>query len=292
MRKYEVTGATKSLKRSGRPRSTTREEDRDIVQRHEDNPFQTASSTSQQVHVSRQTVSRRLKEVGLRARRPAFKPKLSAENRERRNEWARAHLRWNLAAWGEVLFTDEASFELDSKDRRMVCYRRTQQRYNQEMIVEKMNRGYGSIMVWGGIVGGLKTPLIRLEGRINSQRYIDEVLAPHAVPFIRQNHVRHFMHDNAPAHRAALTQDFLRDAGIDVLDWPPVSPDLNPLENLWSWIKQQLKQQPPAHNADELFENLRLLWDRIPAEVVEPLTSSMWRRVQSVHAVDGGHTKY
>jgi hypothetical protein len=59
----------------------------------------------------------------------------------------------------------------------------------------------------------------------------------------RSSHV--FMQDNASAHIAAETVDFLSRHHIPVLDWPPKAPDLNPIENLWAYIKHEMGHFPP-----------------------------------------------
>jgi hypothetical protein len=41
-----------------------------------------------------------------------------------------------------------------------------------------------------------------------------------------------FMHDNAPVHQAGIVKNLLAELGIEVMKWPPYSPDLNPIENL------------------------------------------------------------
>ncbi len=69
--------------------------------------------------------------------------------------------------------------------------------------------------------------------------------------------------DVAPAHTAKSTKSWLNDHGVGVLDWPANSPDLNPLENLWSIVKR---------NADEL--------------------KAMPRRIEAVIKAKGAPTKY
>ena len=88
-------------------------------------------------------------------------------------------------------------------------------------------------MVWGGISHGLKSPLIVITGNLTDVRYRDEILRPVAVPFIQQHHLI-FQQDNARPHAARVCQDFLANHNINPLDWPPYSPDLSPIEHLWT----------------------------------------------------------
>ena len=77
-----------------------------------ENPSNTATSIPGLRRISRRTVQRRLAEAGLRARRPYQSPMLTQRHCQCRLEWARHHLRWRLADWRRVLFTDESRFLL------------------------------------------------------------------------------------------------------------------------------------------------------------------------------------
>ena len=48
------------------------------------------------------------------------------------------------------------------------------------------------------------------------------------------------MYDNAPIHTARIIENWLLEQGIEIMDWPPYSPDLNPIENLWKLLKDQI----------------------------------------------------
>lgn len=82
-----------------------------------------------------------------------------------------------------------------------------------------------------------------VEGAVNGERYL-EILRTHLEPFLRR--CRDFpgewrvMDDNAPCHRARVVKPFRDDMGVEFIEWPPYSPDLNPIENVWSWVKRQV----------------------------------------------------
>ena len=78
-----------------------------------------------------------------------------------------------------------------------------------------------------------KICLIVINGNINAQTYINNVLAVEALPFVLflGPNVT-FMHNNALPHSAAITRQFLATNNVNVLDWPGNSPDLNPIEQV------------------------------------------------------------
>ena len=156
---------------------------------------------------------RHLHEQGLRARKPACKPLLKNYHREARLAWATQHQHWTNAQWSNVLFTDESSFSVSIGDNRLYCYRRSNERYIDDCIQQSPNRGYGSINIWGGIIGGRRLPLVRLYGRLTGETYINNILIPHILPFItnerRLNNIIPVQQDNTPPHTANIVKVFI-----------------------------------------------------------------------------------
>ncbi len=68
--------------------------------------------------ISAQPVRNRLREAYLHARRPHRGLNLTAICSRDRLEWSNAHIRWRLALWRGVLFTDESRFSLYRADGR------------------------------------------------------------------------------------------------------------------------------------------------------------------------------
>ena len=97
-------------------------------------------------------------------------------------------------------------------------------------------------MIWGGIVYGERMQLVVLNFQDNGPAggYINQVLLPNVVPFFTQHPGYLFQQDNARAHCAFLTQNFLQANRIHVLDWPARSPSLSPIEHLWDELGRRL----------------------------------------------------
>ena len=292
--RFEQTGSTNDLPRTGRPRVTTPKEDRYIALQHLRNRFLPAQHTAARLRVSRNTVMRRLRIRGLFARRPVFGQRLLPRQRANRLQWSLRHRFWTLNQWENVLWSDESTFLVDRRDSRLRVYRRVGERFANNCIREVSNRSTGSVMIWGAITTNFRTACVRVQGTLTAQRYINEVLTPHVIPLINRHPNMIFMHDNAPAHRAILTTRFLEEQGVTQLSpWPAYSPDLNPIEHLWNEMEISLRRQErQPTNAHELATDLIRIWNEIPLITIRRLTLSMRRRIDAVIQANGGHTRY
>jgi transposase len=108
------------------------------------------------------------------------------------------------------------------------------------------------------------------------------------------------MHDNAPVHTVRIVQRLLQELGIEVMIWPPYLPDLNPIENLWAIMKQEIyKLYPDLEHAPDTADTLEWLiraakeaWDNINNQILERLSNTMPHRVKAVIEANGWYTKY
>jgi transposase len=75
--------------------------------------------------------------------------------------------------------------------------------------------------------------------------------------------------------------------------WPAQSPDLNPIEHLWGYLKRRLAEHKhPPNGIHELWDRVQVDWEEITALECQKLIKSMPRRVQAVLKAKGGYTKY
>ncbi|GBN55318.1 hypothetical protein AVEN_57593-1 [Araneus ventricosus] len=118
-----------------------------------------AKPVSQGTRVSRVTVSKRLHEIGLFARRHAVCVSLTSTNRRVRLAWCREHRDWSMDQWATVLFTDESRFSLNTDSRRTFIWREPGTRYLPSNVREIDHYGGGGLMVWTGIMLDGRTPL-------------------------------------------------------------------------------------------------------------------------------------
>ncbi|KFM57751.1 Transposable element Tc1 transposase, partial [Stegodyphus mimosarum] len=132
---------------TGRPRVTTPNEDRYLAVTAKRNRRSTASDLSRQLSsatgttISRQTVYRRLGQIGLYARRPVRCVPLTATHCRLRLAWSREHALWTPQQWACVMFSDESRFSLQSDSRRTFIWRAPGTRYHQENIIERHRYG-------------------------------------------------------------------------------------------------------------------------------------------------------
>jgi hypothetical protein len=258
------------------------------------NPYLSAPAIKAELSldVSSRTIQRRLCEVGLNGRRPAKTPLLSAVNVKKRLKFAQDHISWTVADWSKVIWSDESKFMLFTNDSGGYVRRPVNERFNQKYTTATVKFGGGSIMVWGCFSGLGLGPLHRINGIMDRFQYRDilsEVMLPHAAEKMPPDWV--FQHDNDPKHTSVLVKEFLSSHQVTVMSWPPQSPDLNPIENLWGEIGRRLKGTH-YRNGEELFSAIEVIWESLPHSLIQSLVESMPRRCDAVIKARGQATKY
>ncbi|GFW63289.1 transposable element Tcb2 transposase [Trichonephila clavipes] len=217
------------------------------------------------------------------------------QHRTARLQWCREHHNWTEQDWACVLFSDESRFSLLSDCRRQLIWHESGTAYRPENIQEKDLYPTCSIMVWAGImINGRPRLHVVANGTMTGQRYIVEVLLPHARLFrgaVGDKFV--FMDDNATCHRTLAVQDCLDSEGIQRLVWPVRYPDLNHIENVWNALGRQVagRNYLPT-NKNTLIRALTEVWDKLAQQLLDNVVQSMVRRVECCITLNGGHIPF
>lgn len=131
------------------------------------------------------------------------------------------------------------------------------------------------VMVWGCMSAEGPGKLCIVYEKVNSQIY-QEILEYYMIPssedLFEDDFI--FQQDVAPPHISVSTKNWFRQRNIQVLPWPPNSPDINPLENLWRIMKKKLQENPPASKT-ELVARIKSVWANIDKNVCKHLVYSM-----------------
>ena len=246
--------------------------------------------------VSPRTVSRELHNAGLRSGSKKKKPMISQKNKKERLAFAKAHQDWSVDDWKRVIFSDETKINRFGSDGRSWTWFREGESLQPKNVQQTVKHGGGSLMVWGCITSGGVGYLTEIEG-IMDQHLYKEILAGELADTIEYNELDEekviFQHDNDPKHTAKSVTQYLSEQEFRVMNWPAQSPDLNPIENCWSYVKQKLYSYPkPASGLIELWERMEEEWEKIPKEYIENLYLSMNRRMKACIKAKGYWTKY
>lgn len=159
-------------------------------------------------------------------------------------------------------------------------------------------------MFWAAFGHGIRTGLVPLDGDSTAARggvtgwvisclyegFLPDLLQPGDI----------FMHDNAPVHTARIVKTVLERLGVQVMIWPPYSPDLNPIENLWALMKAEIyRLYPDLEHAPDTEATLERLvqaakeaWHAIDQAVLDRISITMPHRVKAVLQAEGWYTKY
>ncbi|UYV80569.1 hypothetical protein LAZ67_19000737 [Cordylochernes scorpioides] len=290
-RRWLEQGNVAIYRNAGETRVTSARVDRRILRQAVAAPQATCTAILQHVQdtldhsISTRTISRRLVANGLHSCRPLRRLPLTPPNRRQRLEWCRARSTW-MTEWHRVVFSDESRFCLSSDSRRVRVWRRRGERSNPAAIVERPTVRQRGVMVWGAIAYDSRSPLLRIQGTMTAQRYVDDVLRPvtQGVPNAL------YQQDNARPHTARISHQAQQD--VQMLPWPPYSPDLSPIEHVWDIIGRRLHALPQPRSEDELWQMVEREWRAIPQDAIRTLIDSLPRRAAACIAVRGGPTCY
>lgn len=214
------------------------EQEASIIARLTENPFLTAVSFAREFGVDAGVISNIIRCHGLKCRIAAHELRLNPEHRINRIAFCQSLLeQWDDDKLRSIIFSDEKPFCTDVSWRSNV-YRPDNTRHEPKYLKVVDRSGRITNNYWGAIgYEGPVTPIVRIEGRFNSNGYM-RILRSHVIPIMDQYEddgaPRIFMHDNSPIHTSAAVMAYFARQHFELMAWPPKSPDLNPIENVWS----------------------------------------------------------
>ena len=112
------------------------------------------------------------------------------------------------------------------------------------------------LLLWGCITPQGPGPAVPTRGIMDGQKYL-QVL--HGVVLPYEDEISVFMQDNAPPHKSTVVMDTLKKAKFELLDWPPLSPDLSSIENIWGLLKSKVNRCPVS-TLDDLEKLVLDVW--------------------------------
>lgn len=299
LKRYNLRGSLRNEHSINKPKSLSPRDVRRLVLLALRNRTATASQLVDWlgVNASPQTIRNELRKQGIRAYRRVKKPKLTELQKQIRLEWAKNHQHWNIQDWRRVLFSDEKKLNLFHSDGTVRVWRRENERMLDSCLEARVKFGGGSVMIWGAISGNGLRILERIEGTLTAIKYTS-ILENNVLPAFEEfnGDLDWFAEDNDPKHGgprgAHITRDwFSENTGVPRIDWPPNSPDLNPIENLWNTLQKKVCRIRNRKNSN-LFQIADDIWENIPTEDIRLLIDSMPRRISALIEAKGGSTKY
>lgn len=254
--KFKETGSVKNAPKSGRPRTATAKENEGwIALTLENCPKKSTRKASAELGISPRSVGRLLKRRDLKPFRPRLMHPLSEDDPDRRMQFAEIMLNTihnNPLFLDRIIWSDEACFRLSGHVTRHNCvYCR-----DNDPIPPSVNEDEVGVTVWAGLSSsGVLGPYF-FDDPMDCAGYLtmlhrDVLPAMQAVPNFNE---LLFQHDGAPPHYAPAVRNFLdttfpgRWIGRrGCIDWPPRSPDLNPIDFFfWGAVKEKAFIRKPT----------------------------------------------
>jgi hypothetical protein len=234
------------------------------------------------------------------------RPALTEEHAGLRLLWCKCRAHWSVERWRSYMFSDECSAERGKGKAVEWVWGTPSDKWKPEMVTT-YNKGKDiRVMVWAAFWGyAQRTKLFIMDRDFESKKhgysansYI-EVLEARVLEHYTEDLI--FMQDNAPIHTARKVTEWFENHGVYTTDWPPYSPDLNPIENAWWALKKKVMELFPElefatgeteQDIKNLEEALTKAWDMLDDGLFESLVESMPRRIAACIKADGWHTKY
>lgn len=247
-KRHEDVGDLNSRKTSGRPSVLSGEQETEIIERINENPFFTAVSFAREYGVNISVISSLFLRHGFKCTPQGDIAHLTANDRIYRIAFCQMLLeQWDENKFESIIFSDETTFSTDD-------FRQENKGIDPKDVTVKDISGVHNY--WGAIgIEGTVSPIVQVKGELNASKY-EKILKSHVIPMMNRFEddgvPRIFMQNNSPVHTNNSVMSLLSGQRFKLIDWPPKSNDLNPIENIWTrmiygWPKINSKDEKDLH---------------------------------------------
>jgi hypothetical protein len=260
-------------------------------------PFLSSAAIRRQLdlHVSDNTVGHRLDEAGLPSCIAAEKRHYTDEQRRARLSFANGYRHWTAADWESVIFADQKTFEGAGRERQQRVRRPDGHRFDEKYTRHRAlftpsihvcaclcSRGPGRCAVYEG----------KLDGQM-LKNMLDRTILQTARDYYAVDRAERwwFLHDNSPIFKSGIVQRWVHNKGIQLIDFPPYSPDINIIENFWPRVCA-LMDNAHARTPEAVEAAFHDAWNDIPLDLYIDYAHSMPHRIAAIIEANGDATKY
>jgi transposase len=299
LERYRRTGDVHSGKRKGRPRCTDDATDTAIAFAAHVDVFTSPRQIRRKLEfgdaVSSRTIDRRLQEAGLFGRVARHKRDYSPVELRKRLAFAEGYKDWTPEQWCKVLFSDEKCFYGRGFCGRVWVRRPIGDALKPEYCVHKVAHPV-KVNVWACFCAGGQGYMHIFNENMDGalmRRILSENLIPSAQLHFSFDPPEPWflLHDNDKKFGCDMVKRLLHEKGVTTIDFPPYSPDLNPIENLWAAMARAVEQHA-CETMEALQDVIADVWKKVDEQLMQKLARSMPERCQAVIEAEGWHTKY